>query len=145
MTDHAKTDWGAAELAGLIAARQELEMTIQSMNERLSALDSAIDALSRPSGQPTSSDVEVRDHSGKYRPLWEWLCRQQSDAITITFAEIEEILGFGLPASSRRHAPHWYGYEGSAVARAIRDAGFKAKKVRLGSETVEFVRMVSGT
>ncbi|MCU1498532.1 MAG: hypothetical protein JWM47_2485 [Acidimicrobiales bacterium] len=58
----------------------------------------------------------------------------------MTFADVERVLGFPLPASSRKHLPHWYGYEGSAVARAVRDAGWKATKVDLNAQTVIFVR-----
>ena len=58
----------------------------------------------------------------------------------LTFSEIEEILGFPLPPSSRKHLPHWYGYGGSAVARAIHDAGYTASRANLKDETVEFIR-----
>lgn len=40
-------------------------------------------------------------HTGKYRALWSFLAGQQRDRINLTFAEIEQILGFGLPNSSR--------------------------------------------
>jgi hypothetical protein len=58
----------------------------------------------------------------------------------MSFSQIERILGFPLPPSSRKHLPHWYGYKGSAVARAIGDAGWKATKVDLNAQTVVFVR-----
>jgi hypothetical protein len=32
--------------------------------------------------------------------------------------------------------PHWYGYEGTALGRAIRDAGWRASQVDLTDETV---------
>jgi hypothetical protein len=43
---------------------------------------------------------------------------QDRDDVSLTFAQIEEILGFPLPPSSRNHEAHWYGYEGTAVGRA---------------------------
>jgi hypothetical protein len=58
----------------------------------------------------------------------------------MTFAEIEEIVGMPLPPSSRRHPAHWSGYEGSAVARAIHDAGWRASEVNLSAERLVFVR-----
>ena len=38
------------------------------------------------------------------------------------------------------HLPHWYGYEGSAVARAIIDAGWRARNVDLANERLLLVR-----
>lgn len=52
--------------------------------------------------------------------------------------DVEELIGFPLPPSCRRHLPHWYGAEGSAVARAIQDAGSKATLVSLEDEEVTF-------
>ena len=49
------------------------------------------------------------------------------------------ILGFPLPDSCRSHSPHWYSYAGSAVARAIIDAGWHAANVNLSLESVTFV------
>ncbi len=80
------------------------------------------------------------EHSGKYRSLWQWLRKQSADELTMTFAEVEQRLGFPLPASSRRHVAHWHSYEGSAVSRAIIDAGWRAHHVDLQRETVTFSR-----
>jgi len=64
----------------------------------------------------------------------------RSAASRATFAEIEEVIGMPLPPSCRKHPAHWSGYEGSAVARAIRDAGYRAVQVDLVRETFTFVR-----
>jgi hypothetical protein len=45
-----------------------------------------------------------------------------------------------LPSSSRRHAAHWHSYEGSAVVRAIQDAGWQTRDLELEGERVAFVR-----
>lgn len=79
-------------------------------------------------------------HTGKYRQLWQWLQDQGRDEIRLTFADIEEVLGMPLPQSARRHPTHWYGYEGTALGRAIRDAGWHASQVNLTDETVLFIR-----
>lgn len=81
-----------------------------------------------------------REHHGKYRPLWKWLQEQEADRVETTFEQIEQLLGFPLPPSSRRHQPHWHSYEGSAVVRAIIDAGWRAQNVDLQNERVDFVR-----
>lgn len=80
-------------------------------------------------------------HEGKYRPLWEYLGGVKELRLTMSFNEVERVLGFPLPPSSRHHQPHWYGYKGSAVARAIIDAGWKAQNVDLVSEHVTFAKV----
>jgi hypothetical protein len=88
---------------------------------------------------PTLEDPRG-EHSGRYRALWAWLRTQEGPRVSTTFAEIEEIIGMPLPPSARKYAAHWAGYEGSAVARAIRDAGWRARHVDLLRERVMFVR-----
>lgn len=58
----------------------------------------------------------------------------------LSFADVETILGFPLPASCRVHKPHWYGYEGTAVGRAIQDAGWKASRIDLVGEALTLRR-----
>lgn len=77
----------------------------------------------------------------KYAPLHRWLRTQDASAIPMTFADVEEVLGFPLPASCRNHVPHWHSYDGSAVARAIIDAGWKASRVDLREQTLTLVRL----
>ncbi|WP_199424605.1 DUF7662 domain-containing protein [Actinotalea solisilvae] len=80
------------------------------------------------------------NHTGKYRALSRWLANQHTHEVHATFDQIEQILGFPLPPSSYNHPPHWHGYEGSAVARAIADAGWRATNVNLTARRVTFVR-----
>lgn len=77
--------------------------------------------------------------AGKYTPLADWLRRQPRQAIQLTFRDVEDIVGFRLPASSRLYLAHWYGAGGSRVATAIREAGWHARLVDLRAErlTVE--------
>ncbi|QUX24905.1 MULTISPECIES: DUF262 domain-containing protein [Nocardiopsis] len=80
------------------------------------------------------------DHHGKYRGLWRWLRDRDGDRIPMDFAQVAEAAGVPLPDSAYNHSPHWYSYEGSALGRAIRDAGWRATKVNLDARTVCFVR-----
>jgi hypothetical protein len=95
-------------------------------------------------GEPPSEDLgeetAVAGHVGKYRALWRWLQDQSSDEVAMSFADVEDVLGMPLPPSARNHLPHWYGYEGTALGRAIRDAGWRASGVNLTAERVTFVR-----
>lgn len=117
-----------AELSELNDRRDELAETIRRLRGALEAL--------RGSERPASMNGG-RSHTGKYRRLFDYLVGHEAEPISLSFAEVERILGFPLPPSSRRHMPHWYGYEGSAVARAIRDAGWRARHVSLEDESLE--------
>jgi Protein of unknown function (DUF1524) len=97
--------------------------------------------LGEPVGESSAHHPPTGSHSGKYEAFWQWLRGRDGDEIEMTFAEIEEILGFPLPESSRNHPPHWYSYEGSAVVRAIVDAGWRATNVQITAEKVTLVRV----
>jgi len=45
-----------------------------------------------------------------------------------------------LPPSCRKHPPHWSSYEGSAIARAIQDAGWTATRIQIRGERLVLVR-----
>lgn len=87
----------------------------------------------RPAPTPGSSE---RGYAGKYRALWQWLRSHPPTEIRLNFDDIEEVIGFPLPASSRKYAAHWHSYDGSAVVRAIQDAGWDAHEVSLGAQTL---------
>ena len=86
------------------------------------------------------SDAAMRGHAGKYHRLWAWLIDQPGNRIETTFGEVEEIIGMRLPPSCRKHQAHWHSYEGSAVVRAVHDAGWRARDVSLEREQITFVR-----
>lgn len=90
--------------------------------------------------QPTPPERVYQEHQGKYRPLWSWLKDQEGRTLRVRFVDIEERLGFKLPPSSRKHQAHWHSYDGSAVVRAIVDAGWRAHRVDLANETVVFTQ-----
>jgi hypothetical protein len=98
--------------------------------------------------EPITPDCEeplaaTPGHEGKYQALWRWLREQEPGDIQVTFTDVEDILGIPLPPSARVHLPHWYGYHGTALGRAIRDAGWKVRRVDLGTESLTFVPEVS--
>jgi hypothetical protein len=76
----------------------------------------------------------------KYAALSAWLLGEKRQTIGAAFGEIEEVLGFPLPPSSRRYVAHWHGYKGSAVVRAIKDAGWHARNVDLTAERLVLER-----
>ncbi|HYS39605.1 MAG TPA: hypothetical protein VEO01_28640 [Pseudonocardiaceae bacterium] len=99
-------------------------------------------AMSADNGATRSAaESSVLRHVGKFSALWAWLRDQTVDQLPVTFNEIEEIVGVPLPASCRRHPAHWSSYDGSAVARAIQDAGWAATKVDLKQQRLVLVQL----
>ena len=59
-------------------------------------------------------------YSGKYRTIGDYLSGLTSDSITITFNELEKILGFSLPNSAHNY-PAWWANSGHNHCGAWRD------------------------
>jgi hypothetical protein len=83
----------------------------------------------------------------KYKPLTEWLKRQQSDRVEISFDDIEDEdkIGVQLPAAAKEH-PDWWANEVDTKTRhyqcrAWTEAGWKVEEPDLGRELVVFVRV----
>jgi hypothetical protein len=63
------------------------------------------------------------------------------DAVTMSFAEIENILGFPLPPSARAHGPWWSNGASNAVWVA---AGWKSEGRDMAAQRVTFRRVLPG-
>jgi Swt1-like HEPN len=90
----------------------------------------------------TSAKAIIPGAKGKYRPLYDHLMRTRNDMATMSFTEIEQILGGSLAASARKYQA-WWGNEigGSHVhAKAWMEAGFHAH-LELADERVTFERV----
>ena len=48
-----------------------------------------------------------RDMSGTYRLLHEYLERRYADTVVLTFAQVEDLLGFALPNRARTDREWW--------------------------------------
>lgn len=94
---------------------------------------------------PGASSAEGVAHTGKYRALWAWLREHPDQRLLVRFAELEELIGLPLPPSCRRHPAHWTSYQGSAVARAIQDAGWVVAKVEVEDEQIMLTRQETQT
>ena len=98
-----------------------------------------------PDAAPPSQDKPTANRAmrGKYAPLYRYLITRTSFRWRASFSEIETVLGFGLPASARRHPAWWANQDGGghSHARAWREAGRRTKEVDLKAETLVFERM----
>lgn len=85
---------------------------------------------------------------GKYTPLTEWLNRQPGNDVTVTFAQIEEIIGDNLPPAARRYLNtnlyslrFWDNLAGASESDARLNAGFQTIMVDMENEKVKFQRI----
>lgn len=121
----------------LICTAEDIR-ALAACGDAVSTLEEAARVAAR--GVPAAEfHVATAEHVGKYRPLWAWLRRHDRREIRIAFSNLEGQAGVVLPNSSRDHLPHWYSYQGSAVARAIIDAGWHASRIDLEAQTVTLV------
>jgi hypothetical protein len=82
---------------------------------------------------------------GKYDPLSEYLRGQRTNRIELTFADIERIVGFKLPRSSRDHRAWWSNNPtNSVMTKAWLEAGFESEQVDMEGRKLVFRRIASG-
>ena len=80
---------------------------------------------------------------GKYEPLQNHLERSEYSQVPMSFTEIERILGFSLPPSSRKWRAWWSNNpSNSAITHAWLDAGFQTEQVDMERRRLVFRRAV---
>ncbi|MDP6976618.1 MAG: hypothetical protein QF575_08650 [Acidimicrobiales bacterium] len=78
----------------------------------------------------------------KYDPLLQYLSKSDQSVLTLSFADIERILGDALPPSARQHQA-WWANETVGThphANAWMDAGFAIEDADLNAGKVTFRR-----
>ncbi len=79
----------------------------------------------------------------KYYPLYEHLTQRVQDEITLTFNELEEILGSALPGTARTQRAWWSNRSsGGLQAAAWMEAGYHTENLELENERVTFRKPV---
>ena len=78
----------------------------------------------------------------KYAPLTRHLRASRKPRVAMTFSEMERLLGFPLPRSSREHRAWWANNPtGHVNAQAWHEAGYQSSEVDLAAERLVFVRL----
>ena len=78
---------------------------------------------------------------GKYAALYRHLSAHPGSEWPATFGDVEQILGFRLPGSARRHSAWWSnGTGGHSHALSWHAAGWRTRAVNIAAETLMFVR-----
>lgn len=85
-------------------------------------------------------------HTGahKYEPLTEFLRRQSSAVVRMSFDEIERVIGAKLPPSAVHHRAWWSNNaQNNVMTKAWKDAGFESEEVDMKGRRVVFRRVRS--
>jgi hypothetical protein len=78
---------------------------------------------------------------GKYEPLRKHLEKSELSQVSMSFAEIERVVGFNLPPSSRKYRAWWSNNaSNSAITHAWLDAGFQTEQVNMEKRRLIFRR-----
>lgn len=73
----------------------------------------------------------------KYLQLQQYLKLNSLEYITLSFEEIEMILGFKLPNSAYKYSAWWSNNIGSHTqAHSWRDVGYRTESVQVGNQVI---------
>lgn len=91
----------------------------------------------------TASAIASFGAGGAYAGLQKYLTGRYADAVVLTFAQIEDLLGFSLPDPAREEPGWWAAPAQGAVASAQSQSWVLARRTatpNLSAETVLFER-----
>ena len=95
----------------------------------------------RAESAPTSTAPQRRRQAGAEQLLFDYLEERYAQTVVLTFDQIEDLLGTGLPEPARRDGGWWLEPEtGTAGARTWTLAGRTARP-NLQAQTVTFERV----
>ena len=79
----------------------------------------------------------------KYSPLYRFLARKArySELVTLTFAQIDGIIGDNLPFSALRNQNWWHNSRSTAQGQAWLNVGWRVQDVNMTDRTVTFRRV----
>ena len=74
----------------------------------------------------------------KYQPLADYLVNCGHDNVTLTFSQIEDILGFKLSPSARKHRPNWANNSVEALSWGWMPVGYESYGIDMKNEIAHF-------
>ncbi len=95
----------------------------------------------------TASSLSTFASGGVYASLQKYLTARYADVVVLTFAQIEDLLGFALPEPARAESAWWDAATPGVTPSAQWQSWTLAKRhatPNLGAETVLFERMPTG-
>jgi len=147
-TDSAARLWSIEDLRGEIDRYEEMlrasELSRNTTGRYVEFSERFVNWLDgryAPRSAPTVSPHGYQVIQSKYEPLRAFLAARDENAVRMSFAQVEHVLGCALPKSARRTSLWWTNNPKVHVqAAAWVRAGRRARRVDLTNERVMFVR-----
>ena len=122
----------------------EYSQVMLEMLERIKVLENKVKVLEEkiantPTPKPQTA-MQLDKVSAKYRGLAEYLLSTNETRGTLSYSQIEEILGFALPDTARKFKQsYWANTETHSYASSWMAVGYKTR-VDVDSDTVTFIK-----
>src|SRR6185369_17740644 len=82
---------------------------------------------------------------GKYEPLGQFLRKQRTQEVPLTFREIEKITGAKLPPKAQHHRAWWSNNpDNNVMTKVWLEAGFESAQVDMEARKLVFRRVAKG-
>jgi hypothetical protein len=118
----------------------EYSQIILEMLERIKILENKVKELEEGKSSPQPQTTQLDKVSAKYRGLTEYLLSSNQTKVTLTYPQIEQILGFTLPDTARNYKQaYWANTETHSYASSWMAIGYKTR-VDVESDTVTFIK-----
>ncbi len=122
----------------------EYSQVMLEMLERIKVLENKVKVLEEKiestSTAQSQTAIQLDKVSAKYRGLAEYLLSSNETRVTLTYSQIEEILGFALPDTARKFKQsYWANTETHSYASSWMAVGYKTR-VDVDNDTVTFVK-----
>lgn len=122
----------------------EYSQIILEMLERIKVLENKVKVLEQKEENKEKATaqtaISLDKVSAKYRCLAEYLLSSNATRVTLSYSQIEEILGFSLPdTASKYKQSYWANTETHSYASSWLAVGYKTR-VDIDSDTVTFVK-----
>lgn len=120
---------------------EELSMQVQALEARLEKIEAMLEKATPVQKAPREKEeVYNVGVKGKYRFLADFLHNHGGDSITMTFKQIEELIGQPLPSSAYNHRAYWSNTDTHSISKVWMQAGYMTTYVNLLSRKVVFER-----
>lgn len=122
----------------------EYSQVMLEMLERIKVLENKVKVLEEKiestSTAQSQTAIQLDKVSAKYRGLAEYLLSSNETRVTLTYSQIEEILGFALPDTAKKFKQsYWANTETHSYASSWMAVGYKTR-VDVDNDTVTFVK-----
>lgn len=115
----------------------EMLERIKMLENKVKVLEEKIENTTTPKPQTA---MQLNKVSSKYRGLTEYLLSSNETKVTLSYSQIEEILGFNLPNTARKFKQaYWANTKTHSYASSWMNVDYKARP-DINSETVTFIK-----